>query len=286
MGTLKFNKSVTNKEKETLEKYLKEIGREELLSAEEEVELARRIKAGDREALDKLTKANLRFVVAVAKQYQHRGLGLLDLINEGNIGLMKAAAKFDETKGLRFVSHAVWWIRSSIVRAIAEHGTPVRKTVNHTVTAGKVNRAFSQYVQENEHRPSVDEIARRSGLSESEIEEVLASDFRQVSVDAPFSESSPSSLLDILPDAAAPIADNQLIDDSLRSEIAWSMDCLDRREREVVEKFYGIDCAGITLKEIGEQMGVTRERARQIRDKAVRKLRKNTKSKWLKSYLS
>ncbi len=285
MRQLKIIKSITNRESVSLDKYLQEIGHEEMISVEEEAELAIRIRKGDKKALEKLTKANLRFVVSVAKQYQNQGLSLLDLINEGNMGLIKAAEKFDETKGFKFISYAVWWIRQSIMQAIAEHSRLVRLPLNQIGSVNKINRALIKFEQENERHPSVNEIADNTDLPEDKIEDVLKMNSRQVSVDAPLSDGNTGNILDILPNTDEPEADNALVLQSLRDEIAGALQTLDERERNVIKAFYGIDQQECTLEEIGRRYGLTRERVRQIREKAIRKLRKNTKSKILKTYL-
>jgi RNA polymerase primary sigma factor len=285
MRQLKISKSITNRESQALEKYLQEIGHEELLTVEEEVELAQRIKKGDRKALDKLTKANLRFVVSVAKQYQNQGLSLPDLINEGNLGLIKAAEKFDETRGFKFISYAVWWIRQSILQAIAEQSRMVRLPMNQVGSVNKINRAFNKFEQENERRPSVNEIAESTNLPEEKVEDAMKMNSRHVSVDAPFADGDDNSLLDILTNDDAPMADAELVKESLRDEISRALDLLNERERNVVTAAFGIGVPEMTLEEIGQKYGLTRERVRQIREKALRRLRNNTKSKILKAYL-
>ena len=285
MRQLKINKQITNRESASLEKYLQEIGHEELLSPEEEVELAQRIHKGDRDALERLTKANLRFVVSVAKQYQNQGLSLADLINEGNVGLIKAAEKFDETRGFKFISYAVWWIRQSIMQAIAEQSRLVKLPLNQVNSVNKINKMLSKFEQENERRPSIDEIAENIDLDEEKIAEAIRNASRHVSMDAPFSNGDENSLLDVMPNADAPLADNLVEMESLRDEIAAALKTLNERERKVLEAFYGIGQPEMTLDEIGRSMGLTRERVRQIRQKAIRQLRKNTKNKALKAYL-
>ena len=285
MRQLKITKSITNRESESLEKYLQEIGREELLSTDEEVELAQRIKKGDRKALEKLTKANLRFVVSVAKQYQNQGLSLSDLINEGNLGLIKAAEKFDETRGFKFISYAVWWIRQSILQAIAEQSRIVRVPLNQVGSVSKINRILNKFEQENERRPSVDEISERVDIPEEKVDEAMMANTRHVSVDAPFVEGEDNSLLDVLINDDAPMADRQLVIESLRAEIATVLQALTDRERAVITAFYGIGQQEMTLEEIGHKYGLTRERVRQIKEKAIRRLRSNTKNKLLKTYL-
>ena len=285
MRQLKITKSITNRESESLEKYLQEIGHEELLSTDEEVELAQRIRKGDRKALDKLTKANLRFVVSVAKQYQNQGLSLPDLINEGNLGLIKAAEKFDETRGFKFISYAVWWIRQSILQAIAEQSRIVRLPLNQVGSVNKINRMLNKFEQENERRPSVDEISEQIDLPEDKVGEAMLANTRHVSVDAPFIDGEDNSLLDVLVNDDAPMADRQLVLESLREEISNVLNTLSDRERCVIKAFYGIGEPEMTLEEIGNKYGLTRERVRQIKEKAIRHLRSNTKNKLLKAYL-
>ena len=285
MRQLKITKSITNRESAALDKYLQEIGREDLLSTEEEIELAQRIKKGDRKALDKLTKANLRFVVSVAKQYQNQGLSLPDLINEGNLGLIKAAEKFDETRGFKFISYAVWWIRQSILQAIAEQSRIVRLPLNQVGSVNKINQLQNKFEQEFERRPNSSEIAERIDIPEDKVIDAMKANGKHVSVDAPFSDGDDNSLIDVLPDSDIPMAENELVMESLRKEIADALHTLNERERNVIECFYGINQPEMTLEEIGDRYGLTRERVRQIREKALRKLRKNTKNKQLKSYL-
>ena len=285
MRQLKITKSITNRESEALEKYLSEIGREELLSSDEEVELAQRIRKGDRKALERLTKANLRFVVSVAKQYQNQGLSLPDLINEGNLGLIRAAEKFDETRGFKFISYAVWWIRQSILQAIAEQSRIVRLPLNQVGTVNKINRMLSKFEQENERRPSVDEIAEQIDIPEEKVGEAMMVSGRHVSVDAPFVDGEENSLLDILINDNAPMADKQLVLESLRVEIAAVLNTLNDREQKVIKAFYGIGQPEMTLEEIGNKYGLTRERVRQIKEKAIRRLRTSTTNQMLKTYL-
>ncbi len=286
MRQLKITKSITNRESQSLDKYLQEIGQEDLITVEEEVELAQKIREGDHKALEKLTKANLRFVVSVAKQYQNQGLSLPDLINEGNLGLIKAAEKFDETRGFKFISYAVWWIRQSILQAIAEQSRIVRLPLNQVGSVNKINRLLNKFEQENERRPSIDEIAENIDLPEDKIEDALkVNSNRHVSVDAPFMDGEDNSLLDILPNYDAPLADKELVMDSLREEISRALSTLNERERNIIECFFGINQPEMTLEEIGDKFQLTRERVRQIKEKAIRKLRKNTKNKLLKSYL-
>lgn len=285
MRQLKITKAITNRENASLDKYLQEIGHEELISAEEEVELARRIKTGDRKALEKLTKANLRFVVSVAKQYQNQGLSLPDLINEGNIGLLKAAEKFDETRGFKFISYAVWWIRQSILQAIAEQGRVVRLPLNQVGSVNRINKVLSKFEQENERRPSVDEIADKTDLPHEKIEDVLKVNTRQVSVDAPMADGDGTSMIDFMQSDSDSSTDEELLKESLRAEIASALSVLNDRERNVIEAFYGINQPECTMEEIGKKYGLTRERVRQIREKAIRRLKQYTQNKMLKAYL-
>lgn len=285
MRQLKISKSITNRESASLDKYLQEIGHEEQLSVDEEVELAQKIKKGDRRALERLTRANLRFVVSVAKQYQNQGLSLPDLINEGNVGLIKAAEKFDETRGFKFISYAVWWIRQSILQAIAEQSRIVRLPLNQVGSVNKINREFNKFEQEHERRPSVNEIADRIDLPEDKIEEAMKANNRHVSMDAPFVDGEDNSLLDVLADNDMPMADKALVQESLRKEIDRAIELLNDREQKVVRAFFGIGSPEMTLEEIGEKYNLTRERVRQIKEKAIRRLRHNTKNKLLKTYL-
>ncbi len=285
MRQLKITKSITNRESASLDKYLQEIGREDLITVEEEVELAQRIKKGDRQALEKLTRANLRFVVSVAKQYQNQGLSLPDLINEGNLGLIKAAEKFDETRGFKFISYAVWWIRQSILQALAEQSRIVRLPLNQVGSLNKINKALSQFEQENERRPSTDEISGILDMPADKIAEAMKISGRHISVDAPFVEGEDNSLLDVLVNDDSPIADKSLINESLSREIDRALSTLTERESEIIKMFFGIGYQEMTLEEIGENFGLTRERVRQIKEKAIRRLRQNSRSKLLKSYL-
>ena len=285
MRQLKITKSITNRESESLDKYLQEIGREELVSVEEEVELAQRIRKGDRKALERLTKANLRFVVSVAKQYQNQGLSLPDLINEGNLGLIKAAERFDETRGFKFISYAVWWIRQSILQAIAEQSRIVRLPLNQVGSVNKINRILSKFEQENERRPSVEEISEHLDLPEEKVDEALSVNSRHISVDAPFADGEDNSLLDVLVNDDSPTADNQLVIESLRAEIKAALKVLNERGRSIVEAYFGINQPELTLDEIGTKHGLTRERVRQIKEKAIRRLRECTQNKILKAYL-
>lgn len=285
MRQLKITKSITNRESASLDKYLQEIGREPLISVEEEVELAQRIRKGDRQALDKLTRANLRFVVSVAKQYQNQGLSLPDLINEGNCGLIKAAEKFDETRGFKFISYAVWWIRQSILQALAEQSRIVRLPLNQVGSLNKINKALSRFEQENERRPSPEELAEELDIPIDKIADTLKVSGRHISVDAPFVEGEDNSLLDVLVNDDSPVADHALIDESLQKEIDRALETLTPREADIIRMFFGIGCQEMTLEEIGAKFTLTRERVRQIKEKAIRRLRNNTKNKILKSYL-
>lgn len=286
MRQLKISKSITNRESASLDRYLQEIGREELISIEEEVELAQAIKRGDRRALDKMTRANLRFVVSVAKQYQNQGLSLPDLINEGNLGLIKAAEKFDETRGFKFISYAVWWIRQAILQALAEQARIVRLPLNQVGTLNKISKALAKFEQENERRPSAEELAKELNLPEDKIIETLKVAGRHISVDAPFVEGEENSLLDVLTSDDTPPTDSVLLDESLSSEINQVLTNLTEREAEIVKCFFGI-CGypEMTLDEIGMKYDLTRERVRQIKEKAIRKLRNDIHCASLKPYL-
>jgi RNA polymerase primary sigma factor len=285
MRQLKITKSITNRESASLDKYLQEIGKEELITVEEEVELAQRIKKGDQAALEKLTRANLRFVVSVAKQYQNQGLSLPDLINEGNLGLIKAAEKFDETRGFKFISYAVWWIRQSILQALAEQSRIVRLPLNQVGSLNKINKAFSKFEQEHERRPSAEELAETLDLPADKVADTMRVSGRHVSVDAPFVDGEDNSLLDVLVNSDSPNADRALIQESLSREIHRSLATLTERESDIVRLFFGIGCQEMTLEEIGERFGLTRERVRQIKEKAIRRLRHTSRSKLLKTYL-
>ncbi len=286
MRQLKITKSITNRESQSLDKYLQEIGREELITAEQEVELAQRIKQGDQIALEKLTKANLRFVVSVAKQYQNQGLTLPDLINEGNLGLIKAAQRFDETRGFKFISYAVWWIRQSILQALAEQSRIVRLPLNQVGSLNKINKAFSRLEQEFERAPSAEELAQALDLPEDKIKDTIKVSGRHISVDAPFVDGEDNSLLDVLVNGDSPKADRELMQESLQKEIERSLSTLTERERDVIRLFFGIGMQhGLTLEEIGGKFDLTRERVRQIKEKAIRRLRHTSRSKLLKSYL-
>ncbi len=285
MRQLKITKSITNRESASLDKYLQEIGKEELISVEEEVELAQRIKKGDQEALEKLTKANLRFVVSVAKQYQNQGLSLPDLINEGNLGLIKAAEKFDETRGFKFISYAVWWIRQSILQALAEQSRIVRLPLNQVGSLNKINKAFARFEQEHERTPSAEELANELELPKEKVTDTLRVAGRHISVDAPFADGEDNSLLDVLVNTDSPNADRGLINESLATEVERALEILTEREGDIIRYFFGIGCSEMTLEEIGEKFDLTRERVRQIKEKAIRKLRQSSRSKFLKSYL-
>ena len=286
MRQLKITKSITNRESQSLDKYLQEIGREELITAEQEVELAQRIKQGDQVALEKLTKANLRFVVSVAKQYQNQGLTLPDLINEGNLGLIKAAQRFDETRGFKFISYAVWWIRQSILQALAEQSRIVRLPLNQVGSLNKINKAFSKLEQEYERPPSPDELANALDLPEDKVKDTIKVSGRHVSVDAPFVDGEDNSLLDVMVNNDSPKADRLLMMESLQREIERSLSTLTERERDVIRLFFGIGMQhGLTLEEIGAKFDLTRERVRQIKEKAIRRLRHTSRSKLLKAYL-
>ena len=285
MRQLKITKSITNRESASLDKYLQEIGREELITVEQEVELAARIRQGDRRALETLTKANLRFVVSVAKQYQNQGLSLPDLINEGNLGLIKAAEKFDETRGFKFISYAVWWIRKSILQALAEQARIVRLPLNQVGSLNKITKALAKFEQENERRPSSEELASIIGLPVDKIGDTLKVQGRHISVDAPFVEGEDNSLLDVLVNDDSPMADRTLVNESLSKEIDRALDTLTPREKDIIRMFFGIGTHEMTLEEIGQTFGLTRERVRQIKEKAIRRLRQNSRSRLLKSYL-
>jgi len=286
MRQLKITPSITNRDSASLDKYLQEIGREELITIENEVELAQRIRKGDHAALDKLVRANLRFVVSVAKQYQNQGLSLPDLIDEGNLGLIKAAEKFDETRGFKFISYAVWWIRQSILQALAEQSRIVRLPLNQVGSLNKINKAFSKFEQENERLPSPEELAEALDIPIDKISDTIKVSGRQVSVDAPFVEGEDNSLLDVLMNDDSPVADQKLINESLYQEIERALETLlIDREKDIVRMFFGIGCQEMTLEEIGDKFGLTRERVRQIKEKALRRLRNNAKNKLLKVYL-
>lgn len=286
MRQLKITKSITNRESASLDKYLQEIGREELITAEEEVVLAKKIKEGSQQALEKLTRANLRFVVSVAKQYQNQGLSLPDLINEGNLGLIKAARRFDETRGFKFISYAVWWIRQSILQALAEQSRIVRLPLNQVGSLNKINKAYSKLEQEFEREPSAEELADLLDLPIDKVSDTMKVSGRHVSMDAPFANGEESSLLDVLVNLDSPKADSGLMMESLSREIDRALSTLTERERDVVKLFFGIGLNhGLTLEEIGDKFDLTRERVRQIKEKAIRRLRHSSRSKLLLQYL-
>jgi len=286
MRQLKITKSITNRESASLDKYLQEIGREELITAEEEVQLAKKIRDGDQRALEKLTRANLRFVVSVAKQYQNQGLSLPDLINEGNLGLIKAARRFDETRGFKFISYAVWWIRQSILQALAEQSRIVRLPLNQVGSLNKINKAFSKLEQEFEREPTSEELATLLDLPQDKIIDTMKVSGRHVSMDAPLANGEESTLMDVIVNGDSPRADAMLINESLSKEIDRALSTLTERERDVVKLFFGIGINhGLTLEEIGAKFDLTRERVRQIKEKAVRRLRHSSRSKLLQQYL-
>ncbi|MFM7758631.1 MAG: RNA polymerase sigma factor RpoD/SigA [Crocinitomicaceae bacterium] len=288
MRQLKIAKQVTNRETDSLNKYLQDIGKVDLITADEEVELARKILQGDRVALERLTKANLRFVVSVSKQYQNQGLALPDLINEGNVGLIKAAERFDETRGFKFISYAVWWIRQSILQALAEQARIVRLPLNKIGNINKINRAYSELEQKFERPPSADELAEFLNCSTEEVKQSLSQNGRHVSMDAPLVEGdeSSSSMYDVISGDSLPSPDSNLVLESLRRDIKSSLTTLTQRESDVISMFYGLDGkAPMSLEEIGDRFDLTRERVRQIKEKAIRRLKHTTKNKTLKSYL-
>lgn len=285
MRQFKITKSITGRDDFSLEKYLQEIGKQELITVEEEVELARRIKKGDQIAFDKLIKANLRFVVSVAKQYQNMGLGLPDLINEGNLGLIKAAEKFDETRGFKFISYAVWWIRQSILQALAEQSRIVRLPLNQIGSLNKINRVYEKMEQANEFEPSSKEVAEKLNISEDEVVRTRQRSKRHLSYDAPFDGDNDNCLLDMLASNDCPKTDHLLISESLSHDIRSTLDTLTERERDIINLFFGIKCPAMTLEEIGEKFGLTHERVRQLKEKAIRRLRHKSRSKILQKYL-
>ena len=286
MRQLKITKQVTNRETASLDKYLQEIGKVDLITADEEVELAQRIKAGDQSALEKLTKANLRFVVSVAKQYQNQGLTLPDLINEGNLGLIKAAQRFDETRGFKFISYAVWWIRQSILQALAEQSRIVRLPLNKIGSINKINKAFSKLEQEYEREPSAEEIAELLELTENDVKESMKNSGRHISMDAPLVQGEESNMYDVLRSNDSPSPEAGLINDSLRKEIDRALSTLTAREADVIKYYFGLNGEhAMTLEEIGEKFDLTRERVRQIKEKAIRRLKQTSRSKILKTYL-
>lgn len=285
MRQLKITKSITNRESASLDKYLQEIAKEELLSIEEEVELAQRIRKGDQNALEKLTRANLRFVVSVAKQYQNQGLSLPDLINEGNVGLIKAAERFDEKRGFKFISYAVWWIRQSILQALAEQSRIVRLPLNQIGALSKISKAFCKFEQQNERTPSSEELASLTEIPKDKLDEVLKISNRIVSVDAPFADEDEGSLLDVIANPNAPFADERLLRESLETEVSRSLSTLSKREQDILRYAYGLSVQEKSLDEIAVMMGLTRERVRQIKEKAIRRLRQKGKSEHLKGFL-
>ena len=285
MRQLKITKSITNRESASLDKYLQEIGREDLISVDREVELAGRIRNGDRAALEELVRSNLRFVVSVAKQYQNQGLSLPDLINEGNLGLIKAAEKFDETRGFKFISYAVWWIRQSILQALAEQSRIVRLPLNQVGSMNKINKALQRFEQEYERRPSAEELAEALDMPVDKIAETLKMSGRHVSVDAPFVEGEDNSLIDVMVNEDSPNADRGLINESLSTEISRALATLTPREADILRKFFGIGTPEKSLEEIGDELHLTRERVRQIKEKAIRKLNQGQRSHILQTYL-
>ena len=286
MRQLKITKQVTNRETASLDKYLQEIGKVDLITADEEIELAQKIKAGDQKALEKLTKANLRFVVSVAKQYQNQGLTLPDLINEGNLGLIKAAQRFDETRGFKFISYAVWWIRQSILQALAEQSRIVRLPLNKIGSINKINKMYALLEQSNERPPSAEEIAKELDMTVNDVKESMKNSGRHLSMDAPLVEGEDSNLYDVLRSGESPNPDRELIQESLRTEIERSLETLTPREADVVRLYFGLgDQHPMTLEEIGETFDLTRERVRQIKEKAIRRLKHTSRSKILKTYL-
>ena len=284
MRQLKIIRSITSRDTASLDKYLQEIGREELLSVEEEVELAQRIREGDEAALNRLVCANLRFVVSVAKQYQNQGLSLPDLINEGNVGLIKAAQKFDETRGFKFISYAVWWIRQSILQALAEQSRIVRLPLNQVGSLNKINKAISKFEQDNQRKPSSEELSEILDIDVDKISESVSVNGRHTSLDAPFSDSEDNSLMDVLTDPDAAVTDSSLNQESLSVEVDRALSQLHPRERDILKMFFGIGCQEMTLEEIALKFDLTRERVRQIKEKAIRRL-KGQRSRLLKSYL-
>ena len=284
MRQLKISKSITSRESHALDRYLTEIGREDLLSLDDEIELSQRIRKGDKEALDRLVRANLRFVVSVAKQYQNQGLPLPDLITEGNIGLIKAAEKFDETRGFKFISYAVWWIRQTILQALAEQSRIVRLPLNQVSAVSRMKKVIQQFEQEYERKPSAQELAELTDVAEDKIHDALRSDGRHVSVDAPFQEGEDNSLLDVMTNPDMPSTDNVMMGESLTLEIDRVLSSLKEREELVIRMSFGIGEREMTLDEVGDKLGLTRERVRQIKEKAIKQLRESGMSKQLKAY--
>ncbi|MCP3659533.1 MAG: sigma-70 family RNA polymerase sigma factor [Bacteroidetes bacterium] len=286
MRQLKISKQITNRESQSLDKYLQEIGKVDLLTSEEEVDLAKKIKAGDQIALERLTKANLRFVVSVAKQYQNQGLPLSDLINEGNLGLIKSAQRFDETRGFKFISYAVWWIRQSILQALAEQSRIVRLPLNRVGSLNKISKVFSKLEQEYEREPTAEELAEVMEMTPVEVRNTIKISGRHVSVNAPFVQGEENTLLDVLEDETEDDPDNNLVSESLKKEIKRALSTLTQREEEVISSYYGLNGSSpMTLEEIGENLELTRERVRQIKEKAIRTLRQSSRNKTLKPYL-
>lgn len=284
MRQLKISTSITTRS-ETLDKYLQDISRQPMISVNEEVELAQRIRQGDRVALEKLTLANLRFVVSVAKQYQNQGMSLSDLINEGNIGLLKAAEKFDETRGFKFISYAVWWIRQSILQALAEQSRNIRLPLNQVGLLNKISKESALFEQLHERRPTADELSDILDIPAEKIDEALSHSGSPLSVDAPFEEGESNSLLDVLPSGDTPTTDKSLMNESLATEIDRALSTLSEREKEILQMLFGIGCQEMTLEEIGDHFGLTRERVRQVKEKALRRLRNTSRSTLLKTYL-
>jgi len=285
MRQLKITKSITNRDSSSLEKYLQEVGKENLLTPDEEVDLAQRIKKGDKVALEKLTRANLRFVISVAKQYQFQGLSLPDLINEGNLGLIKAAERFDETKGFKFISYAVWWIRQSILQAIAEQSRVVRLPLNKVGSINKLHKAYSKLEQENDRTPTAEELAEMVDLPKDKVEKTLQLSGKPLSMDAPFDDEEDGSLLDVMENDDAPEADGTLMNESLSREIERTLSVLPEKEKAVIKYFFGLGVGEMSLEEIGQKLNLTRERVRQIKEKGIRRLRHSSKNKLLKKYL-
>ncbi len=285
MRQLKITKSITNRDSSSLEKYLQEVGKEDMITADEEVELAQRIKKGDRAALEKLTRANLRFVISVAKQYQYQGLSLPDLINEGNLGLIKAAERFDETKGFKFISYAVWWIRQSILQAIADQSRVVRLPLNKVGSLNKIHKAYAQLEQKNDRTPTADELAEFIDLPKEKVESTLQLSGKPMSVDAPFQDGEEGTLLDVMENKDVPDTDQTLERESLSREIERTLSILSEKERAVIRYYYGVGGKEMSLEEIGNELNLTRERVRQIKEKAIRRLRHSSRNRLLRKYL-